>query len=230
MSTSAETFHWTETPRVVMDLLGIDSLAAAGRAPHRLAVDGNGKRLLGEVEGEGAVEVVVPPVLPIEPGIRSGADYLATLPPELGRELVLLLQAGAAALGLWEADELVAHKVIKKYVVRGKGRAQPSHLKTKGKSRYGSRLRLRNAQALLDETNAKLHEWVDEHGVFGRVFASIPVRTLPELLAADPPPPFERDRTPTFWNKVPLDVRVPSFAELQRVRWALAHGRVVRHS
>ena len=50
------------------------------------------------------------------------------------------------ATRLWRDDELVAHKVVKKYVVRGRGRAQPLHLKTRGKSRYGSRLRLANAQ------------------------------------------------------------------------------------
>ena len=41
--------------------------------------------------------------------------------------------------------EIVHTKSIKKYVVRGRGRAQPTHLATKGKSRYGSRLRLQKA-------------------------------------------------------------------------------------
>jgi hypothetical protein len=226
-------FHWTETASLVAGLLGVPSraeLAALSAAERgRLAVSANGKRLELMEDGEVVVALTPPPVQPIEPGTLHGADYLANLPPDLPRELVLLHQAGASALGLWVNDELVAHKVIKKYVVRGKGRAQPTHLKTRGKSRYGSRLRLRNAQTLWSETNEKMLEWAEEIGHPDRVFMSIPVRTLPELFAADPPPPFDKETGgPTFWNKVPLDVKVPSFAELKRVRWALTHGTLVR--
>ena len=58
--------------------------------------------------------------------------------------VLLLLQAGAMAIGQWDVDELMYHKAIRRYVVRGHGRAQPLHARTKGKSRYGARLRLQN--------------------------------------------------------------------------------------
>jgi hypothetical protein len=152
------------------------------------------------------------------------AAYLEGLEAvSLGLELVLLFQAGAAALGLWRDDILVAHKVLKRYVVRGKGRAQPVYLKTKGKSRYGSRLRLQNFRLLLSETNEKLHAWWREHGPPDRLYVSCPVRLLPELFAADPPPPFDRRAR---LERIPLDVRVPSFEELKRVRFALTRGWV----
>ena len=59
-------------------------------------------------------------------------------------QLLLLLRAGAMAFGCWRGGELLQHKAVRKYVVRGSGKAQSTHLKTRGKSRYGSRLRLQN--------------------------------------------------------------------------------------
>ena len=86
------------------------------------------------------------------------ARYLEGMPAELPLQMVLLLQAGAATLGAFEAGEPLATKTRKAYVVRGNGRAQPTYLASKGKSRYGARLRLQNAVRLLDQTSAKLHE------------------------------------------------------------------------
>lgn len=151
--------------------------------------------------------------------------WLEDFPEELGLECLLLVQAGASALGMWIDDELVRHKVIKKYVVRAKGRAQTLHLKTRGKSRYGSRLRLQNARAQLEDTNEKLGEWVDELGDPERIVVSCPVRTWPELFAVDPPPPFEKN-DPRL-RRAGLDVRIPSFEELLRVRGLLYRGRHV---
>ena len=152
--------------------------------------------------------------------------WLEDFPKELGLEFLVLVQAGASALGLWEDDELVRHKVIKKYVVRGRGRAQPQHLRTRGKSRYGSRLRLSNARAQLEETNGKLREWWEAFGEPRRILVSCPVRTWPELLGSDPAPPFGRD-DPRL-GRVGLDVKVPSFEELLRVRYALYTGRLAK--
>ena len=63
--------------------------------------------------------------------------------PRVGRlEDELLPPKQCSDFVQWRGEELVRHKVFKRYVVRGRGRAQPTHLKSKGKSRYGSRLRL----------------------------------------------------------------------------------------
>jgi hypothetical protein len=209
-----ERFHWRETAGRLARLL----------EEWDLSVDAGG-RWFEARDAEGAPVLCFHPPLvqPLgEPGLDP-AHYLEGLRDELGLELLLLLQAGSAALGLWRHDELVAHKVIKKYVVRGRGRAQPAYQKTRGKSRYGSRLRLRNARALLIEVNQRLGEWARAWGPFERVFYSCPVRTWPELLRAKPSPPFSRG-DPLV--KIPVDVRVPDFEELLRVRRILTHGRV----
>lgn len=155
---------------------------------------------------------------------EAAIDYAARVPPRLGRQCVLLLQAGAAALGWWEDDELVRHVAMKRYVVRGKGRAQPTHLKTRGRSRYGSRLRLQNWRRLLGDVNRRLRTWWEEYGPADLVLLSVPVRTLPELLAHDPPPPFTRG-DPVL-RRIPAHVHVPDHRELLRIRRLAARGRL----
>jgi hypothetical protein len=155
---------------------------------------------------------------------EPAASYLARAGTGLSRQCVLLLRAGSAAVGYWDGGELVRHRVIRKYVVRGRGKAQPTHLRTRGKSRYGSRLRLQNWKRLLAETNALLRSLWDEFGPPARLFVAVPVRAFAELLAAAPPPPFARDSE--LLQRVPMHVHEPSFAELARVRAWLLRGRV----
>lgn len=206
MAPRRETFGWTETAQRLRELL-MD-------APLELEPGGRAFRGAG-------VRFVPPAVLPIEG--RATAEFLAALPQHLGRHLVVLLRAGEAALGCWHGSELVRHKMLRKYVVRGTGRAQATHLKTKGRSREGSRLRLRNARALLEEINERLREWwqLDRPD---RVFYACPVRLWADLFAAAPPPPFDRSEA----IKLPLHVRAPRLEELLRVRRAMLRGAVER--
>jgi hypothetical protein len=161
--------------------------------------------------------------LRVRPGEVLG-EYLARLQPTPERQVVLLLQAGAMAVGYWDGDELIAHKAMRKYVVRGNGKAQPTHLKTRGKSRYGSRLRLQNWKRLLAATNERLAADWERFGAPERIFYAAPVRVLGDLFTAEPPPPFARDAAEL--QRVPMHVHAPDFAELRRVRGWLLHGRL----
>lgn len=172
----------------------------------------------------GAARLWPPLVLPAPRPGQTPVAYAAALPERLGRQCVLLLRAGAAALGYWDEDELVRHKVFKRYVVRGHGHAQQSWLKTRGKSRYGSRLRLQNRARLLAEVNGRLRLWWDELGAPEQVFWAMPPRSLPELFAAGPGPPLLRDDARL--RRIPLHVHEPGFRELRRVRALLGRGRV----
>ncbi|MCU0864915.1 MAG: hypothetical protein MUC36_14085 [Planctomycetes bacterium] len=175
-------------------------------------------------QGEPGARLRVPLTAPrVQPG-ESVAAYAARLPGPSERQLLLLLQAGAMAIGWWDGDELVQHKAVRRYVVRGSGRAQPLHSKTRGKSRYGSRLRLQNWKRLLVETNQRLRTWYEQFGAPERLFVSVPVRAFADLLAAEPPPPFGRDDA--CLQRVPMHVHRPDFAELQRVHRWLASGRL----
>lgn len=213
-ATPPRRFAWHETARVLADL-------EATHAGARLEPAPRGFRLVGSDGGELA-RVVVPLVLRVQPG--ETADALrGRLHRPLGRELVLLVRAGAAALGLWHDGELRAHKTFARYVVRGSGRAQPTHLKTKGKSRYGSRLRLQNAQRLLAEVNERVAAWWDAVVGFDAVYLACPERIWPELRRAEPVPRFDGVLEPI---RIPLHVHEPKHEELLRVRRALEHGVV----
>ncbi len=159
----------------------------------------------------------------VEPG-ENACAYAARLRDRLERQVIVLLQAGACALGYWDGDELLAHKAMRKYVVRGHGKAQPTYSKTHGKSRYGARLRLQNWRRLLVATNERLQEYWHEFGAPERVFYAAPVRGWVELFTASPPPPLRRDAATL--QRVPMHVHRPDFAELLRVRGWLLHGRV----
>lgn len=142
------------------------------------------------------------------------SDYLtqiAELPPDY---LILLIQAGNAALGHYEADILLNHKVVRKYMVRAKqGKAQVNHLKSKGKSRAGSRIRLAQTDEFFDEIVEKLLDWEVEN--VNLIFHSAAIHWWNALFDANELPPFEKDDERL--RKIPLDVNTPNFEELQRV-------------
>ncbi|MEM9597657.1 MAG: hypothetical protein AAGD06_25550 [Acidobacteriota bacterium] len=204
----AQTFHWKDCQETLRRL----------DAESPLAPDPKGRFF----ESAG-VRVRPPLVFPLTPGCPSLADYLATLPKEPGHHSVILMQAGAVTLGRFRGAEPFAKKSLRRYVVRGKGRAQPLHLKTKGKSRYGSRLRLANARRLLVETNEKLIEWEKEFGPPDRIYYSCPVRLWPSLFETSPPPPFEKSGPLV---RIPLDLPRPTVDVLLRTYRSFEYGRI----
>lgn len=138
--------------------------------------------------------------------------------------LVVLFQAGAAALGAFAGDDALATKATKRYVVRGAGRSQSTHLAAKGKSRYGSRLRLRNVQRLFDKVHAKLAEFRERFGAPELAFVAAPERLWSDFLASADAAPFGDHEPPIY--KVPFDVPVPVTAVLLDVDRELRTGRI----
>lgn len=207
------TFGWDRTREVLDELATVFALRPDGRG--------------GIVAGPaGAPDVRVAPPAVLPPVGDDLAAWVAALPDRLGLELMVLLRAGSAALGLWRDDELVLHKVFKRYVVRGHGKAQPAHLKTKGKSRYGSRLRLQQHRRLLEEVNERITAWEHAEGPFDAIHRACPKRLWADLCATEPPPPFDA-RDPRI-RRIALHAHEPGFDELLRIRRALRSGRVER--
>ncbi|NJL13474.1 MAG: hypothetical protein HC913_11015, partial [Microscillaceae bacterium] len=157
--------------------------------------------------------------LPIES--QSPEEYLKQLPDLPPDYLILLIQAGQAALGHYEAGALLNHKIIRKYMVRAKqGKAQTSHLKTKGKSRAGSRIRLAQTDLFFEEINEKLQDW-EVHSV-EKIFVSTVQVWWNHLFEADTCPPF--DKKDPRMVKIPLAVQPPNFEELERVHTYLSQA------
>lgn len=206
-----ETFSWNETAALLQRVAG-----------ERRIVLGPKRRSFVEQDAEGNVvyEFVPPLVQPISASCVE--EYLATLRGP-GPEFALLIRAGAAAMGIWKDGELRAHKVITKYMVRKKqGKAQLTYLKQKGKSRAGSRLRLRESKEFFEEINGKLREWREDVSACDLLFYSCPVRLWSEFFAAKTESPFLRDDRRLV--KIPIHVNTPNFKELRHILFLLSHG------
>jgi hypothetical protein len=76
--------------------------------------------------------------------------------------LIIVIHSGEAALAYSEEDQIIEHKMVKAYMVRQKqGKSQIKYLKTRGKSKAGSRVRLAGTDHFFDEINQKIVEWDD---------------------------------------------------------------------
>lgn len=211
--TTVRRFDWRDTAAVLDDF--VDT--------HGARLDADASAFLS---ADRALRFEPPLVQAIPDGIRSPESYLLEIGETLGTVCVVLLRAGAFALGLWDDDELIAHKAKKRYVTRGKGRAQATHLKTRGKSRYGSRLRLQNALAQLSDLSTRLHDLEEAHGRPRQCWLACPTRLVADFYDAKPAPPWRREE----WRRIPYHVHEPDFEELRRVRNRLVTGQIAGQS
>ncbi|MFM1874081.1 MAG: hypothetical protein RL398_3503 [Planctomycetota bacterium] len=209
-------FDYVDLPEQLADIAHSDPGACADRRGHSFV--GNNVRL--------QLPAVAPQAQAGERVVAYSARLAESPEPTSQRHLLLLLRAGAAAIGYWDGPQLVDHKALRSYVVRGNGKAQPTHLESRGKSRYGSRLRLQNWRKLLRDVGERLGECVDRFGEPERIFAAMPVRVASYLWECEVPPPFARDDERL--RRVAVHVHRPDFVELQRVHRLLWRGRLVR--
>ncbi|OOG73694.1 hypothetical protein [Algoriphagus sp. A40] len=73
---------------------------------------------------------------------------------------LVLIRAGQAVTGYFHRGELIDHRVFRAYMVRQKqGVSQIKYLKTKGKSRAGSRIRLAESEHFFEEINERLQTY-----------------------------------------------------------------------
>lgn len=229
----AESYHWSDARRVLTELA----------REHDFEVDA--ERRTFEAPG---LEIAPPRVVPwpfagppdADETVRERAErlrrereatstplqrYVDAIPESLPRQCVVILQAGAASIAYFEAGIPVSTKSMKRYVVRGKGRAQPTYLASKGRSRYGSRLRLQNARRLHDEVNARLAALWSEYGPPAQLFVSAPARLWSEQFEGQVKPPFERDQP---IERIGRDLPVPTTDVLLRAYRSLEYGRIHR--
>jgi hypothetical protein len=149
-------------------------------------------------------------------------QYLAKCSPEVPDYLMILLQAGQGAIAYFEAGEMENHKVIRRYMVRAKqGKAQLKHLKTKGKSKLGSRVRLAQTIDFFEEINEKLQEW-EVADQISRILYSTSIDLWNLMFDSKVEPPFEkRDER---LRKIPIHIYSPNYEELLRVNEIALQG------
>ncbi|MBI3143197.1 MAG: hypothetical protein HYZ16_10250 [Bacteroidetes bacterium] len=176
--------------------------------------------------GNKVIKLGLPLVWPALQGHESLDGYMEHGDgPQPGQlSWVLLVRAGEAALGWVIQGKLMKYKVVRKYMVRKKqGKAQVSHLKTKGKSRAGSRIRLAQTEAFFEEINHKLQEWKQQEEPQLIVMGVAP--TLKAAWAQHPSArAFEFD-DPRL-RRVNWTVGLPRENELKKAIWHLDKARL----
>ncbi|MGK7391384.1 MAG: hypothetical protein ACNS60_13595 [Candidatus Cyclobacteriaceae bacterium M2_1C_046] len=168
--------------------------------------------------GEEAVQLRLPITLP-SPDIREDEDY------EPVNYIILLIQSGSSALAYCEGGDMVDHKVFKSYMVRKKqGKSQIKYLKTKGKSKAGSRVRLGNALSFFEDINERLHEYFEENTI-NRIALSCSKTLIPFLFSSKVEPPFDKKDERIF--KIPKHIHEPNYEVLLETYTFLQKGELI---
>jgi hypothetical protein len=120
--------------------------------------------------------------------------------------ILILVKAGTASVGFFENREVSSHKVFRAYMVRKKqGKSQIKYLKTKGKSRAGSRVRLQESLEFFEKINSRLRE-LEAYRQIDRVAVSCSKTLWPYLFSEVNKPPFEK-KDPRLMH---VPIHVPS--------------------
>ncbi len=128
---------------------------------------------------------------------------------------LVMIRAGIAVTGYFHNGEMLDHKVFRAYMVRQKqGKSQIKYLKTKGKSRAGSRLRLGESEQFFEEINARLQRYDVDYPIttWG---ISCGMTLFPYFFASETPPPFHKKQDNLI--SIPFHVQQADFETLQAI-------------
>jgi len=159
-------------------------------------------------------------------------DFLLT-PPLLKEPLkplwIILIRAGSASLGFFYQKKIVLHKRITAYMTRKKqGKAQLTYLKTKGKSRAGSRHRLKESYEFFEQINQKLQRWNKKPLKPQEIYYFCPVGLKNLWFSSKIPPPF--DKKDVKLKKLPFYFNKPTHQELKKAFWLLNAFCITGHN
>ncbi len=132
---------------------------------------------------------------------------------------ITLVRAGQAAVGYFHQGILLDHKVFRGYLVRQKqGMSQFKYLKTKGKSRAGSRIRLEETLVFFKEINERLQVYAKQYPLNFWGLGS--AKTMwPLLFDGEVKPPFTSKSSELI--ELPYPFAKGSYEELQALELRL---------
>ena len=130
-----------------------------------------------------------------------------------------LVRAGKASLGYFHQGKLLDHKVFRGYLVRQKqGKSQFKYLKTKGKSRAGSRIRLEETLVFFKEINERLQVYAKQYPL--NFWGLGCAKTMwPLLFDGEVKPPFSSKSAELI--ELPYPFTKGSYEELQELELRL---------
>ena len=174
--------------------------------------------VLTDETGDGPLFFRLPLVLSL-PGSGLAAEEVQV------NYVILLIQSGNCAMGLFENGINVDHKVFRSYMVRKKqGTSQVKYLKTKGKSRAGSRVRLAETVEFFENINERLQAYFRGHEI-QRIAISCSKTLIPYLFNSKVATPFEKDDSRLF--KIPKHIHTPIYEVLLDANRFLLRGELI---
>jgi hypothetical protein len=128
-------------------------------------------------------------------------------------------------MGYFENGVNLDHKVFRAYMVRMKqGKSQIKYLKTKGKSRAGSRVRLAETVDFFENINERLQQYFAEHEIH-RIAMACSKILLPYLFNSKVPPPFDKKDVRLF--KIPKHIHTPIYEVMMDTHKFLLKGELI---
>lgn len=193
-----------------------DLLRSIEASPVRTVYDADKHRLaLLDESGNEQVYFRLPLTLPY-PGIADEKPI---------NYVILLIQSGNCALGYFENGRCLDHKVYRSYMVRKKqGKSQIKYLKTKGKSRAGSRVRLGETLEFFENINGRLQEYFEEHAVH-RIAISCSKTLIPYLYNSKVSTPFDKNDPRLY--RIPKHIHTPIYEVLLDANRFLQRGQLI---
>ncbi|WP_187175037.1 hypothetical protein [Algoriphagus sp. AK58] len=159
------------------------------------------------------------------PWSRKWDSQKGILPLEDAHYALTLIRAGQAAVGYFHQGKLLDHKVFRAYMVRQKqGKSQIKHLKTKGKSRAGSRIRLAETERFFEEINERLQNYSRQFPI-GFWGISCGKTLWPYLFSSEVTPPFSSKDSNLI--ELPFHISQASFEELEKAGELLGNFHLI---
>ncbi|HOJ49577.1 MAG TPA: hypothetical protein PKW55_02070 [Spirochaetota bacterium] len=138
--------------------------------------------------------------------LKNVISYLGCFRKQKCYYSFLLIRSGLSIMAVFKWNKLIDYRIIKRYTVRKtQGKSQDKHLKKKGKSRLGSRIRLRELKLFIGETKEMIRDFIKVYGLCF-VFVGIPKNRIEVI----------KDINLSF-IKIPFHFNRPSIKELKRI-------------
>lgn len=139
-------------------------------------------------------------------------------------QVIVSVKSGMAVVAFYENGQLADHKVFRAYMVRKKqGKSQIKHLKTKGKSRAGSRVRLQETLEFFENINERLQSYFEEKHVDLIALGCSPT-LMPYFFNSKKSTPFEKSDPRIF--KIPIHVPSATFENMQKTYRSISNTKI----
>ncbi|MGY6521182.1 MAG: hypothetical protein ACXIUD_05595 [Mongoliitalea sp.] len=144
---------------------------------------------------------------------------------EFFNHVILGVRAGLAGLLCYDNGTLVDHKVFRAYMVRKKqGKSQINYLKTKGKSRAGSRVRLGETKIFFKEIAERLAHY-ETHMRVDHVFLACATTLIPYLFKDNVV--LQKVKSQQNISKIPFHISQPTHENLLKAQRQLTFNQVL---